>query len=227
MITDEQAGQIKEQLLKQLEAFPEDQRETVKEKITSMTNEELEEFLKQNQIAQQNSEKSSSSSSETGDAKTQCIFCAILGGQIPSYSIAENNENLAVLEINPISQGHALVLPKKHLTGKDKISESSYELAKKIAEKIKEVFGKSSEKSIKEIKIAENEITGHKILEVIPIYGDEKQRAKLEKTELEKLQEQLTLPKELENIKEAKPEKIKPIKKPKPIKPIKIKPRIP
>ena len=44
-----------------------------------------------------------------------CIFCKIINGEIPSYKIYEDNVVLAFLDINPDSNGHTLVIPKKHI----------------------------------------------------------------------------------------------------------------
>ncbi|MBR4466487.1 HIT domain-containing protein, partial [bacterium] len=44
-----------------------------------------------------------------------CIFCKIIKGEIPSYKVAETNEAYAFLDIGPLSPGHTLVLPKKHI----------------------------------------------------------------------------------------------------------------
>ncbi|KAI9314783.1 HIT-like domain-containing protein [Dichotomocladium elegans] len=43
-----------------------------------------------------------------------CIFCKIIRGEIPSYKIAETDKNYCFLDINPISKGHLLVIPKYH-----------------------------------------------------------------------------------------------------------------
>ncbi|MDF1557264.1 MAG: HIT family protein [ANME-2 cluster archaeon] len=43
-----------------------------------------------------------------------CIFCKIISGEIPSYTIYEDDDTLAFLDINPNTQGHTLVIPKKH-----------------------------------------------------------------------------------------------------------------
>ena len=40
------------------------------------------------------------------------IFTKIINGEIPSYKIAENDNYYAFLDINPISEGHTLVIPK-------------------------------------------------------------------------------------------------------------------
>lgn len=41
------------------------------------------------------------------------IFSKISSGQIPSYKIAEDENFYAFLDINPLTQGHALVIPRK------------------------------------------------------------------------------------------------------------------
>jgi len=43
-----------------------------------------------------------------------CIFCKIIKGEIPSFKIYEDDKVIAFLDINPISPGHTLVVPKKH-----------------------------------------------------------------------------------------------------------------
>ncbi|OBT68960.1 hypothetical protein VE03_01263 [Pseudogymnoascus sp. 23342-1-I1] len=43
-----------------------------------------------------------------------CIFCKIIKGDIPSLKLFESDKILAFLDINPLSRGHALVIPKFH-----------------------------------------------------------------------------------------------------------------
>src|SRR3990167_7974417 len=43
-----------------------------------------------------------------------CVFCKIIRGEILSHKIYENKNFFAFLDINPLSPGHALVIPKKH-----------------------------------------------------------------------------------------------------------------
>ena len=43
-----------------------------------------------------------------------CIFCKIVNGEIPSYTVYQDDDTLAFLDINPNTQGHTLVIPKKH-----------------------------------------------------------------------------------------------------------------
>ncbi|KAJ0295699.1 hypothetical protein COL516b_012316 [Colletotrichum fioriniae] len=43
-----------------------------------------------------------------------CIFCKIIKGEIPCFKLFESEKTLAFLDINPLSRGHALVIPKHH-----------------------------------------------------------------------------------------------------------------
>ena len=43
-----------------------------------------------------------------------CIFCKIINGEIPCYKVYEDDIVLAFLDINPSSNGHTLIIPKKH-----------------------------------------------------------------------------------------------------------------
>jgi histidine triad (HIT) family protein len=43
-----------------------------------------------------------------------CIFCKIIAGAVPSFRLAEDAASFAMLDINPVNPGHALVLSKHH-----------------------------------------------------------------------------------------------------------------
>ena len=43
-----------------------------------------------------------------------CIFCKIVKGEIPSVKLYEDAETLAFMDINPVHDGHCLVIPKAH-----------------------------------------------------------------------------------------------------------------
>lgn len=44
-----------------------------------------------------------------------CIFCKIVKGDIPSYKILESDKLYVFMDINPNSNGHMLIVPKKHV----------------------------------------------------------------------------------------------------------------
>jgi len=43
-----------------------------------------------------------------------CIFCKIVKGEIPSEKVYEDDNFIGILDINPESEGHTLIFPKKH-----------------------------------------------------------------------------------------------------------------
>jgi len=45
---------------------------------------------------------------------TECIFCKIVAGQIPSFKLFENDHVFAFLDIAPFEKGHVLLVPKHH-----------------------------------------------------------------------------------------------------------------
>ena len=46
---------------------------------------------------------------------SECIFCQVVAGKLPSYKIYEDEDFIAILDIFPKSEGHTLVIPKKHV----------------------------------------------------------------------------------------------------------------
>ncbi|NNH68492.1 HIT family protein [Nocardia uniformis] len=44
----------------------------------------------------------------------QCLFCGIVAGDIPSVRVAEDDTTYAFMDIHPASDGHLLVVPKRH-----------------------------------------------------------------------------------------------------------------
>ncbi|MDD5181949.1 MAG: HIT domain-containing protein [Candidatus Nanoarchaeia archaeon] len=71
-----------------------------------------------------------------------CIFCKIAKGEIPSYKVYEDNEFLAFLSIRPITDGHVLVIPKKHYRWVWDVSNIGryYEACQKIAQAMQKAF---------------------------------------------------------------------------------------
>lgn len=66
----------------------------------------------------------------------QCIFCKIVKGDIESKKVYEDDELIAILDINPSSKGHLLIMPKKHYPIMPLIPPKTF---KHLAIKIKEL----------------------------------------------------------------------------------------
>ena len=45
---------------------------------------------------------------------TNCLFCKIIAGEVPSDKVYEDADTLAFLDIKPVNPGHTLVIPKAH-----------------------------------------------------------------------------------------------------------------
>lgn len=77
--------------------------------------------------------------------KNNCVFCAIAEGEIPSFKVYEDDFVLAYLDINPVSKGHTLVIPKAHTQGlldtPDETLAAVIARVKKVAAHIKETLG--------------------------------------------------------------------------------------
>ena len=52
-----------------------------------------------------------------------CIFCKIIKGEIPSYTIYEDEIVKVFMDVNPITEGHLLVIPKEHYLDVNEIPE--------------------------------------------------------------------------------------------------------
>ena len=64
------------------------------------------------------------------------IFTKIINGEIPSYKVAEDDEHYAFLDINPIAEGHTLVVPKQETDYFFDLSDSDIHKAMSFAKKV-------------------------------------------------------------------------------------------
>lgn len=69
-----------------------------------------------------------------------CLFCKIINGDIPCFKIYENDDVLAFLDINPDTDGHTLIIPKKHFTDLDDIDLKTLESINKASKEIKKML---------------------------------------------------------------------------------------
>ncbi len=73
-----------------------------------------------------------------------CIFCKIAEGEIPSKTIYEDEEFRIILDINPATKGHALIIPKEHYANiydlPEDLAMKVMKLAKKFAMHMKEIL---------------------------------------------------------------------------------------
>ena len=68
-----------------------------------------------------------------------CIFCKIIRGDIPSYTIYEDEIVKVFLDVNPSSNGHMLIVPKKHTLDFDTIDTNTLMHIMEIARQMKKL----------------------------------------------------------------------------------------
>ena len=75
---------------------------------------------------------------------TDCIFCKIIKGDIPSYKVYEDNDALAFLDLSQTTKGHLLLIPKKHVKNVYEMDETTasqvFKLIPKLSRALKETF---------------------------------------------------------------------------------------
>lgn len=69
-----------------------------------------------------------------------CIFCKIANKEIPSFKVYEDDIVYAFLDANPDSDGHTLIIPKKHFTDLNDIDLETLNHINKVAKEIKKLL---------------------------------------------------------------------------------------
>ena len=70
---------------------------------------------------------------------TDCLFCKIAEGKIPSQKVYEDDEILAFRDINPQARSHVLVIPKRHIRSAADINEENSRIVAHIFEVIPKI----------------------------------------------------------------------------------------
>lgn len=55
-----------------------------------------------------------------------CIFCKIVGKEIPTHIIKEDENVLVFLDVNPVNPGHLLIIPKEHIESVFNLPDEQY-----------------------------------------------------------------------------------------------------
>ncbi len=106
----------------------------------------------------------------------ECVFCKIINKEIPAYIVYEDDVAIAFLDINPVSEGHLLVVPKKHVS---RLTELSEEEAAEFIKRVQKIAKLVEEKLSKDYNIIINQgekagqVIQHLHVHIIPRYGKE------------------------------------------------------
>ena len=177
-LTQEQIQELKNQLSKQIENLPDEQKSSAQSQIDSMSSEALESMLEQQQAQVK-------------------IFRKIVSKELPSRIIGENNDAVAVLEIRPISKGHAIIISKSEISDAKDLSPNTIELSQKISNQLKEKLNPQS------VEIQTENKFGEVIINLIPIYDKKldisSERTEPAESELDKTYKEIIKKKEIKN----------------------------
>ena len=103
---------------------------------------------------------------------SDCIFCQIVSGQIPSSKVYEDEEVLAFLDITQVTKGHTLVIPKHHyrnmLEMDAEAASSLFARVPKIAKQLQDKLGASGVNIINNNEEAAGQTVFHTHVHLLP-----------------------------------------------------------
>lgn len=114
---------------------------------------------------------------------SDCLFCKIIDGQIPSLKVYEDDHVYAFMDIMPLTKGHTLLIPKTHCKDlfdmSEEVARNLYAAAPKVANAIKSAFNPVGMNTVNNNGAAAGQTVFHYHLHLIPRY-DEKDGLKVE-----------------------------------------------
>jgi histidine triad (HIT) family protein len=110
--------------------------------------------------------------------QSNCIFCKIIAGEIPSATIYEDEDYKVIMDIGPAAKGHAILLTKNHCDDLFSLDDNSAVkgllVARKVARAIQEVFQCDGMNMVQNNGAAAGQTVDHFHLHLIPRYhGDQ------------------------------------------------------
>ena len=109
---------------------------------------------------------------------SECIFCKIANGEIPSAALFEDENFRVILDLGPASRGHALILPKAHYADiyeiPGELAAEAMVLAKKMAVKMTEVLKCDGFNIVQNNGEVAGQTVFHFHMHLIPRYEDDK-----------------------------------------------------
>jgi histidine triad (HIT) family protein len=76
-------------------------------------------------------------------ANQDCIFCKIAAGQLPAHKVYEDDDVIAILDINPVNPGHTLVIPKEHTEHFEEMGGERYQNVMNVTQRVARAIKKT------------------------------------------------------------------------------------
>jgi len=130
--------------------------------------------------------------------ESECIFCKIVSGKLPSHKVYEDERHVAFLDINPFSPGHTLVCPKRHGETLWDMEEreigEAFEIAAKISKSVMAATNADGFRVMQNNGEAANQAVAHLHIHIIPVKLEDKgrfNRVKVSESEMGKIAESI------------------------------------
>ena len=108
-------------------------------------------------------------------AVLDCVFCAIAGGELPSYKVFEDDDVLAFLDIQPMTAGHTLVIPRRHVADllemPDAMAGPLFAAVGRVARATARAYGADGVNVLQASGAAAGQTVRHLHLHVVPRHG--------------------------------------------------------
>jgi histidine triad (HIT) family protein len=108
---------------------------------------------------------------------TDCLFCKIIAGEIPSSKAYEDAHTYAFLDINPTNVGHTLVVPKEHYDNIFDISDEALahvmSTVKKLSPAIQKAVGADAVNIMQNNGQAAGQIVFHSHTHIVPRFAED------------------------------------------------------
>ncbi|KYG90696.1 HIT family protein [Metasolibacillus sp. FSL H7-0170] len=107
---------------------------------------------------------------------SECLFCKIIDGSIPSIKVYEDEHVYAFMDIMPLTKGHTLLIPKKHCRDlfemPEDVASHLYAAAPKVAKAIQSAFNPIGLNTVNNNGAAAGQTVFHYHLHFIPRYDE-------------------------------------------------------
>ncbi len=123
------------------------------------------------------------------EEQQQCVFCHIASGQIPAKKVYEDDKVAAVLDINPATPGHILLIPKEHVAIMPQMSDDLVAHVGMVAKQLSHAVIRALKVEGTSIFVANGVVAGqrapHFLLHIIPRSKDDEVALQLPKVKLD------------------------------------------
>jgi len=111
------------------------------------------------------------------DADPNCIFCKVVAGELPSEQIDSDERTITVMDINPATRGHAVVITRTHAENLSEVSDedalAAMQSARRVVDRMRATLEPAGFNILHNIGRAAWQSIFHFHVHVVPRYEDD------------------------------------------------------